>query len=281
MRNDFADVSIDAVKDYWNSRPCNIRHSTAEIGTEDYFNQVEARKYFVEPHIPGFAEFDRWRGLTVLEIGCGLGTDTINFARAGANVTAVDLSSESLALAKRRAEVFGLSDKIDFYEANAEQLSDYIPPQKFDLIYSFGVIHHSPNPGKIVEHIRQNFVHPESVVKIMVYYRYSWKVLMMLLEERGKFWRLDEIIARHSEAQTGCPITYSYTKKSAAELMGGGFSVEKVFVDHIFPYYIPKYVKYKYEMEWYFRFLPTPVFRWLERRLGWHLCLEANVNGSI
>ncbi len=278
MRNDFADVSIDSVKDYWNSRPCNIRHSTAEIGTEEYFNQVEARKYFVEPHIPGFAEFDRWRGLNVLEIGCGIGTDTINFARAGANVTAVDLSSKSLALAKGRAEVFGLSDKIDFYVANAENLADYVPSQKFDLIYSFGVIHHSPNPARIIDHVRQNFVHPESIVKIMVYYRYSWKVLLMLLEERGKFWRLDEIIARHSEAQTGCPITYSYTKKSADELMGDGFNIEKIFVDHIFPYQIPKYVKYEYQMEWYFRYLPRPVFRWFEGRLGWHLCLEASVN---
>lgn len=277
MRNDFADVSIEAVKDYWNSRPCNIRHSTAEIGTEEYFNQVEARKYFVEPHIPAFAEFERWRGQNVLEIGCGIGTDTMNFARAGANVTAVDLSSQSLALAKRRAEVFGLSDKIDFYEANAEHLADFVTPREFDLVYSFGVIHHSPNPGRIVAHIRQNFVHADSVVKIMVYYRYSWKVLMMLFEEKGKFWRLDEIIAKHSEAQTGCPITYSYAKKSGAALLGKGFNIEKVFVDHIFPYQIPKYVKYEYEMEWYFRYLPRPVFRWLERRLGWHLCLEASI----
>src|SRR3712207_773381 len=102
--SNFADVEIQAVRDYWNRRPCNIRHSTAEVGTEEYFNQVEARKYFVEPHIPAFAEFEKWRGKKVLEIGCGIGTDTMNFARAGAEVTAVDLSSESLKLAKKRAE---------------------------------------------------------------------------------------------------------------------------------------------------------------------------------
>ena len=277
MRTDFADVSIQDVKDYWNSRPCNIRHSPAEVGTEEYFNQVEARKYFVEPHIPAFAEFQKWRGKNVLEIGCGIGTDTINFARAGANVTAVDLSTESLNLAKRRAELFGLSDRISFYEANAEQLSDFIPAQKFDLIYSFGVIHHSPNPGKIVEHVRQHFVHNDTRVKIMVYYRYSWKVLWMLLQEKGRFWDLDDIIAKHSEAQTGCPITYSYTKRTAATLMGDGFKIDDIFVDHIFPYQIPKYVKYEYEFEWYFRMLPRSVFRALERRLGWHLCLEAGV----
>lgn len=277
MRTDFANVPIQAVRDYWNARPCNVRHSTAEIGTEEYFDQVEARKYFVERHIPPFAEFDKWRGKKVLEIGCGIGTDTINFARAGADVTAVDLSSESLALAQQRAEVFGLSDRIQFHEANAEQLADIIPVQKFDLVYSFGVIHHSPNPSKIIEHIRQNFVHDNSRVKIMVYYRNSWKVFWMLLLEKGKFWKLDEIIAKHSEAQTGCPITYSYTKKTADELMGSGFVIDNIFVDHIFPYRIPNYIKYEYEFEWYFRCLPKPVFRMLERNFGWHLCLDARV----
>lgn len=275
MSGEFTDVSIQKVKDYWNARPCNIRHSTAEIGTEEYFNQVEARKYFVEPHIPAFAEFEKWRGKKVLEIGCGIGTDTMNFARAGATVTAVDLSAESIKLAKKRAEVFGLTDKIEFYEANAEKLSEFIPPQKYDLVYSFGVIHHSPHPEKIVEQIRQNFVHENTRLKLMVYYRTSWKVFWMLLQEKGKFWKLDEIIAKHSEAQTGCPITYSYTKSSVKDLVGDGFKIEDIFVDHIFPYQIPKYVKYEYEMEWYWKMLPKSVFRALEKKLGWHLCLTA------
>ncbi len=277
MTKDFAEVPIQEVRNYWNARPCNIRHSTSEIGTEEYFNQVEARKYFVEPHIPGFADFEKWRGKKVLEVGCGLGTDTINFARAGADVTAIDLSSESLALAKKRAEVFGLSDKIKFYEANAEQLADFIPAEKYDLIYSFGVIHHSPNPDGILRHLRENFTHADTKLKIMVYYRYSWKVLWMVLIEGGKFWKLDEIIAKHSEAQTGCPITYSYSKNTAKTLAGDGFEIENIFVDHIFPYQIPKYVKYEYEFVWYFRMLPKPVFRWLERRMGWHLCFDAHV----
>lgn len=277
MRSHFADVEIQEVRNYWNARPCNIRHSTAEIGTEEYFNQVEARKYFVEPHIPAFSEFERWRGKKVLEIGCGIGTDTINFARAGAQVTAVDLSVESLNLARRRAEVFGLRDLISFHEANAEELSSFILAEPFDLVYSFGVIHHSPHPERVIEQIRDNFVHADSRVKIMVYNRYAWKTFWMLLQEKGKFWQLDEVIAKHSEAQTGCPITYSYSKKSVGKLMGHGFKVERVFVDHIFPYQIPKYVNNEYEFEWYFRMLPKSVFRFLERKTGWHLCLEASV----
>lgn len=274
MSIDFASRPIQDVQNYWNARPCNIRHSTAELGTEEYFNQVEARKYFVEPHIPRFAEFDKWKGKTVLEIGCGIGTDTIRFARAGAQVTSVDLSSESLALARKRADVFGLSDRVDFFEANAEKLSEFIPVKKYDLVYSFGVIHHSPQPAKIIEQVRDHFTAPGSTLKLMVYNRRSWKVLWMYIQEKGKG-SLDEIIAQHSEAQTGCPITYSYTKDDIADLIGLGFTIDDVFYDHIFPYQVPKYVKYEYEREWFFRYLPASVFRMLEKNFGWHLCLTA------
>lgn len=271
----FNEVSIGDVRDYWNRRPCNIRHSTAEIGTQEYFDQVEARKYMVEPHIPAFADFSAWKNKKVLEIGCGIGTDTINFARAGAEVTAVDLSSESLDLARKRAEVFGYSDRISFYEVNAEHLSDIIPAEKYDLVYSFGVVHHSPNPAAIIQQVRDNFVSPGSTLKLMVYYRYSWKVLWMLLQEKGRFWKLDEIIAKHSEAQTGCPVTYSYTHDTIRDLIGDGFDIRETFVDHIFPYQIPKYVKYEYEKEWYWQLMPDAFFRALERRIGWHLCATA------
>src|SRR5678815_6183724 len=97
----FRDVPIANVREFWNRRPCNIRHSSRPIGEREYSDEVEARKYCVEPHIPGFAAFRRWSGKRVLEVGCGIGTDTINFARAVATVTAVDVSTESLSLARK------------------------------------------------------------------------------------------------------------------------------------------------------------------------------------
>jgi SAM-dependent methyltransferase len=209
----FGDVEISRIRDYWNSRPCNIRHSTAPIGTKEYFDQVEARKYFVEYHIPGFAEFERWRGKRVLEIGCGIGTDTINFARAGAYVTTVDLSEKSMELARRRAAVFGLEDRIRFCPGNAEQLSAFVPVEPYDLIYSFGVIHHTPHPQVVLEQLRY-YARQGTTIKIMVYHRRSWKVGWILFTEgRGKFWKLQELVAKNSEAQTGCPVTYTYTRR--------------------------------------------------------------------
>jgi SAM-dependent methyltransferase len=273
----FGGTSIDEVRDYWNRRPCNLRHSPAPVGTREYFDQVEARKYLVEPHIPGFAQHARWAGKRVLEIGCGLGTDTINFARAGARITAIDLSSKSLELARQRAEVFGLADRITFVEADAEHLADFVEPAPYDLVYSFGVIHHTPHPARALEQIRKHFTGPQTTVKLMVYYKWAWKVLAILVREaHGAFWRLDEAVARNSEAQTGCPVTYTYTRRSVRELLANtGFEVEDLFVDHIFPYRIPDYVQYRYVKAIPFRWLPDPVMRALEHRLGWHLCVTA------
>ena len=122
----FRDVPIAQVRDFWNSRPCNIRHSSRPIGEQEYFDEVEARKYFVEPHIPGFAAFPQWSGKRVLEVGCGIGTDTINFARAGAEVTAIDLSERSLEIARKRATVYKLTN-ISFVHANVEELAAILP----------------------------------------------------------------------------------------------------------------------------------------------------------
>lgn len=274
--NPFSGKTVDEVRNYWNTRPCNIRHSQKQLGSREYFDEVEARKYFVEPHIPQFAEFERWKGKKVLEIGCGIGTDTMNFARKGAQVTAVDLSDESLQVARTRAKVFGLEDRITFIQANAEQLSDFVPVETYDLVYSFGVIHHTPHPENVIQEIRK-YMGPKSEFKMMVYNRYSWKVLWILLKYgNGAFWRLDDLVARYSEAQTGCPVTYSYSHSSVKKFLKG-FKVTRSMADHIFPYSIPQYKMYEYKKVWYFAMLPNAVFRFLEKAAGWHLCVEAKL----
>jgi SAM-dependent methyltransferase len=200
----------------------------------------------------------------------------MNFARHGALVTAVDLSEKSLEMARKRAEVYGLSGSIRFYHGSGEALADVLPGETYDLVYSFGVIHHTPHPDRVLEQIR-NYVRPGGTVKIMVYHRYSWKVFWILMTYgKGQFWRLAEMVARHSEAETGCPVTYTYTHSELRDLLERrGFRVTQVQVEHIFPYRIKDYVQYRYVKEWYFRWMPAPFFRALERCLGWHLCVTA------
>lgn len=272
----FADVPIDAVRTYWNTRPCNIRHSPKTVGTREYFDDVEHRKYFVESHIPAFADFARWKGKRVLEIGCGLGTDTVNFARAGAQVTAIELSDASAALARQRADVFGLSDRVTIHVGNAEELPLLLDPQPFDLVYSFGVIHHSPHPRRIVEHLRR-YMTPQSELRLMVYARVSYK-LFWIMHEEG-IWdmaRIDELVARNSEAQTGCPVTYTYTDTSARQLLEG-FTVVDIRKAHIFTWDIEPYKRYEYQKAPEWANVSDAELAELERELGWHLLIRARL----
>jgi ubiquinone/menaquinone biosynthesis C-methylase UbiE len=276
--NGSTDKSIADVQQYWDARPCNIRHSTKPVGSKEYFDEVEARKYLVEQHIPGFAEFERWEGKRVLEVGCGIGTDSINFARAGAELTAVELSSESLRIAEQRADVMGVADRIQFVQANAEELTATLTDEDYDLVYSFGVIHHTPRPERALGEMRA-LAAPGGTLKLMIYHRRSWKVFWIVAGQgHGRFWQTDELVAEHSEAQTGCPVTFSYTRREARELVeNSGFRVQDLHVDHVFPYRIRDYVEYRYVKEPYFRWMPEPLFRAFERRFGWHLLVTAEV----
>jgi SAM-dependent methyltransferase len=273
--------TIDEVREYWDRRPCNLKHSPKPVGSREYFEEVEKRKYFVEPHIPAFANFPHWKNKKVLEIGCGIGTDTINFAREGAQVTAVDLSKKSLEIAERRAEIFACSSKIRFFEADAETLSSHLTPEAFDLIYSFGVIHHSPDPRRIFQEIRRHFVHPQSELRIMLYNPRSFKVLEMLLKNLRWAFRLKELIPKYSEAQPNSPVTHAFSRFEWKRLLTeSGFAIISEEKTHIFPYEIEAYKDFRYVKTWYFKFLPHFIFRGLEKLLGWHWLVIARPNAT-
>jgi len=272
--------TIEHVRKYWNDRPCNIRHSNKKIGTKSYFKEVENKKYFVEPHIPIHAEFKKWKDNEVLEVGCGIGTDTINFLKNGANLTTVDLSEKSLEITKKRVKVFKLENKVKFLTGDAENLCSLVGDKKYDLIYSFGVIHHTPNPKKCIENFSK-LLKPNGELKIMVYNRHSWKVFWILMKSGFQFWKLKKMIAKYSEAQTGCPVTFSYTKNEMKNILEkNGFKVKNMTLEHIFPYKINDYKKNIYTKVWYFRFIPNFIFKKIESLLGWHLCITANRNGD-
>jgi SAM-dependent methyltransferase len=193
-------------------------------------------------------------------------------------VTAVDLTEKSLEVARQRAKVFGLEHRIRFIQANAEDLSESVPVERYDLVYSFGVIHHTPDPTRVLDEIRK-YVTPDSTVKIMVYNRWSWKVLWILLVYgKGQFWKLNRLVAEYSEAQTGCPVTYSCSRTEGRRWFEDhGFRVTNIMVDHVFPYDIAEYVQYRYKVVWYFRWMPKALFRAFERAFGWHLCLTSKL----
>jgi len=253
-------VTIQQVQEFWDARPCNVRHSNKPIGSKEYFDEVEQKKLTAEPHIPAFCEFDRWQGKKVLEIGSGIGTMAINFARAGADYTGIELSKESLALTQQRFDVYGHQGR--FYQGNAEQMTDFVPVQEYDLVFTWGVIHHSPNPAEILRQA-QSYMRPGTVLKVMVYAANSWKNFMI---EAGH---------DQPEAQYGCPIAYTYTEDQLISMIGSGFRIVSVEQDHIFPFQIEPYKAGQYLKQPWFEHMPPEIFRVLEKRLGWHLMITA------
>lgn len=250
---------MDEIINYWNRQPCNIKHSNKEFLSKEYFDEVEKRKYFVESHIPKFADFEKWNGKKVLEIGCGIGTDAVNFARNGAIYTGLELSDKSLEITKKRFEVYGL--KGNFYNIDAQNLEELLMHvgNEYDLIYSFGVIHHSPNPQKIVDNC-YNLLKHNGTLKIMVYAKNSWKKFM-----------IDHNYDQY-EAQNNCPVAFTYDKDDINEMFKDYQNIE-ILQDHIFPYKIDKYKNYQYEFEEWFKAMPLEMFRILEKNIGWHLCI--------
>lgn len=258
---DKAIADVNDVHAFWDARPCNIRHSTAEIGTRTYFEEVQQRKHFVEPHIPGFAQFDRWKNKKVLEIGCGIGTAAVCFAQAGADYTAIELSEKSLQLTKQRFDLYDLEGEL--YLGNAEQLSSIVPVETYDLIYSFGVIHHTPRPQQIIDSVAQ-YMDDRSEFRLMLYAKNSWKNMMI---ETG----IDQ-----PEAQSGCPIALTYSQDEIRELLQD-YEILDIHQDHIFPYVVEKYIRYEYQREPWFAAMSDEMFRALEKSLGWHTLVRCKL----
>lgn len=263
VNNSEVNLLKNAVEDYWNKQPCNIKHSIKEIGTKEYFDEVEIRKYFVEPHILKFADFKKYTRKKVLEIGCGIGTDAINFARDGAIYTGLELSSSSLDICKSRFEVFDLKAKLLLGDA------ENLPPEiksdgDYDLIYSFGVLHHTPSIENAFQQISK-ICKSGTEFKFMVYAKNSYKNALI---SQG---------LEQPEAQYGCPIANTYTREEITNLLfSHGFEVKTISQDHIFPYSIPEYKKYEYKKLPWFEIMPTELFQALEMELGWHLLITAS-----
>ena len=245
----------EVVKQFWDDRPCNIRHSSKEVGTKEYFEEVTKRKYFVESHILPFANFSFWKDKEVLEVGCGLGTAAQSFMEAGAKYTGIDVSPRSIELAQKRASLFDLAGEI--FVADIQTL--VLPDKQFDLVYSFGVLHHIANLDAALKSIYA-MLKPGGQFKLMMYASNSWKNACI---SQG----LDQF-----EAQTGCPIAETYTNDEIKELLKD-FTNIQIEQDHIFQWNVEKYKQYHYEKEPWFEAMPEELVRTLEKELGWHLLI--------
>ena len=253
----------ERIKRYWNAQPCNVKHGKAEPGTLEFFQEVSARRYKVESHIPEFAGFHLWQGRRVLEIGPGIGSDAAEFARAGADYYAIDYSEESVKLAQQRFQVEGLEG--EFRCGDASDPASYKDLPAIDLVYSYGVIHHFPAIDNIIKNV-YNVLAPGGEFRFMVYAKNSWKQAMI---NKG----LDQY-----EAQAGCPYAKSYTKDDIHELLEPNFEILRLRQDHCFMYNVEQYKQGNYELEPWFAAMPEAMREAVREYLGWHLLVKARKN---
>ena len=193
----------ERVRAFWQAHPCGTKFSDAEMGTPEFFDLIEAHRYTKEWHIPEAADFAGARGLSVLEIGCGLGTDGAQFAKAGAHYTGVDLTEAAIELARKRFEIAGLPG--EFRVADAENLD--FADESFDRIYSHGVLHHTPDTARAVAEIHR-VLKPGGRALVMLYHRgsYNYRVGIRILRRAGARLLKTEVGIRIIHQMTGEPV---------------------------------------------------------------------------
>lgn len=164
---------------FWTEYQPGFRASKAPVGSPEFFADVEAHRYALEPHIAELVEFERWAGKDVLEAGCGIATDGVRFVRASARYTGIDFSPTALALARRRLELEGGSAR--FMRGSVAQLP--FAGESFDLVYSNGVIHHLPETGRAISEFHR-VLRPGGTAIVMVYHRRSFNFFISIMTVR-------------------------------------------------------------------------------------------------
>ena len=286
----------ERVRAFWQANPCGTKFADAQPGTRRFFELVEEHRYRTEWHIPQAANFAGSRGLKVLEIGCGLGTDGAQFAKAGAAYTGVDLTEAAIELARRRFELFELPGS--FRTADAERLD--VPDDSFDLVYSHGVLHHTPDTAAAISEIHR-VLKPGGRAAVMLYHRdsYNYRINISLLRRAGahllksegglKFVHLvtgepisslrehskmmraqeesylkpDEFLNRNTDG-AGNPLARVYSREEAQKLFSD-FAEVKLQTYYLNKRWLPLIGK----------FLPRSLESSLANRWGWHLWIYA------
>ncbi len=199
----------DSVRDFWNTEPCGTRY----LGGQGSYAAHARARYALEPHIWSFADFPSARGKRVLEIGVGMGADYLEWLKAGAIAIGVDLAARSLAQAQRRCEQAGLVPDLQVGDAEHLPFAD----STFDLVYSYGVMHHSPDTRQCLREARR-VLKPGGQLKIMLYHHPSLTGLMLWLRFgmlRSK--SLRECVFEYLES----PGTKSFTRPEVRAMLSG------------------------------------------------------------
>lgn len=225
-------VSLEKVRDYWKGKNIpQLWYSDIEPGTVSYYNNVRKQRFeFYYPYLKDSAEFQYHKDEKILEVGVGMGTDIIEYARYGAKVYGIDLGADQIEITKDMFNKLNLTYE-DLQVASAEKLP--YEENYFDFVYSFGVIHHTPNINAAVSEIHR-VLKPGGRAVVMIYAR-GWKhyikrcfihgILKMKIFKYGFDWQ--KVYNEVSEVNGGSPLTQVLTRKQARKLFNE-FNIESI-----------------------------------------------------
>lgn len=203
------------VKDFWNEKSCGEVYAYG-VSEQDYYESHRKARYDLEPYIFDFAKFHEGRHKDILEIGVGMGADHIEWAKSNPHsLTGIDLTPKAVEHTLKRLKIYEL--KSDVRIADAEELP--FNDNSFDLVYSWGVLHHSPNTLQTIDEIFR-ILRINGIARIMIYHKYSLTGFILwvrygLLSGRP-FRSLYDIYANHLES----PGTKAYSIQEASAMFG-------------------------------------------------------------
>src|ERR1700687_3007812 len=257
-------------REQWSRDPAGAVYGREhEFGTREFFDAVENHRYHeYAPWMPAVMGFNEFAGARLLEVGCGMGTDLLQFARGGAKVTGIDLTPRSIEISRRHFEVYG--ERGDFAISDCEKLP--FQSESFDVVYSNGVLHHTPETAGAVRELHR-VVRRGGQARVMLYHRRSVAYWLQIILRHGLL--RGELLRGHSPRQImgryvevneggGCPLVKVYSRAQARKLFSM-FRDVNVEVEQLT----------RPELPLLGRFIPESIFRFLRQTVGGNVIVSA------
>ena len=271
----------DAVRKFWGTRPCGVAHSDQPTDSRAFFEETERHRFdevhldWDRPFMKEAMDFSKYTGKKVLEVGVGIGVDSMQWSRSGNNVFGVDYNLPSVQITKARFKEAGAQGT--FLNSDAENLP--FADNSFDVVYSFGVLHHTPGTEKAIHEVYR-CLKPGGHAIIMLYYKWSamtWGTIVLGNGIRqGGLWKtksLADLISRYTEwdSQTEtniCPLTKVYSKREARKMFRP-FKDPQMELHYLWPGHFGPFRRL-------LPLVPKSAKRNLHKVFGWNLVIKAS-----
>lgn len=245
--------TLEKIKSYWDTHIHDLEIAKHPVGSLEFFRELSQYRFEKLEYLPKLVDFHGFAGKKLLEIGCGLGIDLIQFAKGGAEVTGIDLSSTAIGLAQKYFSLENIHGNLQVMNGEALEF----PEASFDVVYCHGVLQYTANPEQM---IREAFrvLKPGGLFIGMVYNRKGW------LYTFSKWFRVK---LEHEDA----PVFRVYTEKEFRQMLSCFTSVR--IIPERFPVKSKLHQKgikgflFNTMFVTLFRLIPKP----LVRSWGWHL----------